>query len=262
MSTKYDPPSYVNLYPEVKSLRNSGFHQRETHDACRQGLRLKRNALRPVSDANYICSGLHRQTDAKEAGQHCGRGVWNGAVLTAVFMRSPFLWNIMPWSLLNIKRRFGVTYCFHPHGLRVSHTRKHHEAGSKHSLLASYLSYSSTLWMEAAFYSARLINFRRTSRRCIPEDSSFHLPRFPFLIFGASVCGFLSYRSFSLPHLSINHQSSIHSLYYISCFIFHFNTFFLCHSLAATSPSSAELRLMGIFFYTHWQQCWSTLLSH
>jgi hypothetical protein len=54
-------------------------------------------------------------------------------VLTAVVMKSTIFWDLLLCSPLSVNRRFGGTYCLHLQSLRVSQTRKQHEAGSKQS---------------------------------------------------------------------------------------------------------------------------------
>jgi hypothetical protein len=43
-------------------------------------------------------------------------------VLTAVFIKSAVLWDIMPYSMLRINRHYGGTCCLHLQVLRINHT--------------------------------------------------------------------------------------------------------------------------------------------
>jgi hypothetical protein len=78
------------------------------------------------------------------------------------------LFEITPCIPLKINRRFGETYCLH-----------RHEAGKQAALLAkcfmliSCLAYSSTMMMEATYYSDMSVHFQRTTRLYIPEDRTF-----------------------------------------------------------------------------------------
>jgi hypothetical protein len=53
-------------------------------------------------------------------------------LLTAVFMKSFIIWDIMPWSQLEADRRFG-DICFYLHGRIRSQEGNQHEWGSNHS---------------------------------------------------------------------------------------------------------------------------------
>jgi hypothetical protein len=50
--------------------------------------------------------------------------------------------------------------------------------------LVSYLFYSSTLKMEATCSSKSSVDFRRTTRRCIPEGRNFHITAVRIVNFG------------------------------------------------------------------------------
>jgi hypothetical protein len=78
---------------------------------------------------------------------------------------------------LKVNRRFGETYRLHLQGLKISRSRNQRK--SKLCLppaftLASCLPYFSTLKMEATCSSETSVNFQRTTRRYISEDSTLH----------------------------------------------------------------------------------------
>jgi hypothetical protein len=60
-------------------------------------------------------------------------GLVSFEVLTAVVMKSFIFWDITPFSPVEVKRRFGETYCLHLQCRRVSQTSGQPEAGSKQS---------------------------------------------------------------------------------------------------------------------------------
>jgi hypothetical protein len=84
-------------------------------------------------------------------------------------MTIPMFWDIMPCSLLKVNRHFGRTSHLHLQGRRICQARNQHKAGSKQSL-----AYSSTLKVEATWYSEISVDFQRTTRRYIPEDKTLH----------------------------------------------------------------------------------------
>jgi hypothetical protein len=104
-------------------------------------------------------------------------------------MKSCIFWDITPCSPFKVNRRFGGTYR-HRQGRRISHARNQRKsrwqaglcsAGAKNKpnkkpgctiTLVSCLAYSSTLKMEATCSSETSIDFRRTTRRYIPEDGT------------------------------------------------------------------------------------------
>jgi hypothetical protein len=95
-------------------------------------------------------------------------------VLTAVAVKSTLFWDVTPCSPLKVSRRFGVTHHFHLQGRRISRARNQRErwqAEPEHIFtVVSYSAYS-TVKMEAICSSETPVDFQRTIRRCIPEDS-------------------------------------------------------------------------------------------
>jgi hypothetical protein len=79
-------------------------------------------------------------------------------VFTAVVMKIIIFWDMTPCSPLSFNRRFGGT-----HRLR-------------HLLACWFLAelISSTLKMEAIYYSEMSVDTQRTTRRHIPEDDTLH----------------------------------------------------------------------------------------
>jgi hypothetical protein len=80
-------------------------------------------------------------------------------VLTAVVMENSIVWYITPYSPLKVNRRFRRTCWLQVR--RISQTRNQRKIKR---------GYSSTLMMEATFFSETSIEFKRTTRRYIPED--------------------------------------------------------------------------------------------
>jgi hypothetical protein len=96
-------------------------------------------------------------------------------VLIALVMKSTIFWDITLCSPLNLNQRFEGIYCLHLHGRRISRARNL-------SLLCLPLAftlvtcsiYSSTLKMEAIYFSETSVDIQRTTRRYIPEDGTLH----------------------------------------------------------------------------------------
>jgi hypothetical protein len=97
-------------------------------------------------------------------------------VLTAVVMKHSVISDITPCSLFEVNRHFGGTYHLRIHGVRISQIRYQHEAALLVTcfILVSYLTYSSTLKMEATCYSPTSIDFQQTTLRYIPEKKTSH----------------------------------------------------------------------------------------
>jgi hypothetical protein len=81
------------------------------------------------------------------------RSYFGFEVLTAVVMKTTLFWDITPCSSFKFNRRFGGTYRLHLQGRRISRARNQHEGDRKQSLMP--------------------VDFQRTTRRYIPEDSTF-----------------------------------------------------------------------------------------
>jgi hypothetical protein len=81
-------------------------------------------------------------------------------------MKNSVFWDITPCSPLEIKRRLGGTHRLHLQGRRINQARNRYEVGSKQS---------QTLKMEATCPSETPVDFQRTTRRYIPEESTHHL---------------------------------------------------------------------------------------
>jgi hypothetical protein len=84
-------------------------------------------------------------------------------VLTAVVLKSTIFWDITPCSPLKVNRRFGGIYCLNLHR-RIALLAS--------CFLVSCLAYSSTLEMEASCSSEMSVDFQRSTRRYISEDST------------------------------------------------------------------------------------------
>jgi hypothetical protein len=96
-------------------------------------------------------------------------------------MKSAIFWDITPYSSFKVNRRFGGPYRLHLQGRRISRARYQSESRWQASLclppaftLVSCSAYSPTLKMEAICSSEMSVNFQRTTRRYIPEDSTLH----------------------------------------------------------------------------------------
>jgi hypothetical protein len=101
-------------------------------------------------------------------------------VLTAVVMKSIIFWDIATCSLLKVNRRFGGTYPLHLQGRRKF--RAINKSGSRlQADLVSCSAYSSTLKIESICSSTTSVDFKRTTRRYIPEDSTLQNERSYFI---------------------------------------------------------------------------------
>jgi hypothetical protein len=85
-------------------------------------------------------------------------------------MKSTIFWDITPCSPLKVNRRFGGTYCLHLQGRRISRARR--LCLSPAYTLVSCAAYSTTLKMDAICSSETSVDFQRTTRCYIPEDST------------------------------------------------------------------------------------------
>jgi hypothetical protein len=85
-----------------------------------------------------------------------------GKFETRTNFKSSVFWDITPYSPLKVNRRFGGTYrlCLPPA-----------------FTLVSCSVYSSALKMEATCFSKISVDFQRTTRRYIPENSTLHSQR-------------------------------------------------------------------------------------
>jgi hypothetical protein len=81
-------------------------------------------------------------------------------------MENSVFWVITLCSSLKVNGRFRGTCHLHLQSRRLQH-----EAGSRQS---SSLAYSSTLKMKETCSSETSVDFKRTTRRCIPEDTTLH----------------------------------------------------------------------------------------
>jgi hypothetical protein len=87
-------------------------------------------------------------------------------VLTAVLMKSTIFWDITPCSPLKDNRHFeGTCRLYLQRALCLPHA----------FTLVSCLACSSTLKMKATRSSQTSVDFQRTTRRYIPEDSTLQL---------------------------------------------------------------------------------------
>jgi hypothetical protein len=90
-------------------------------------------------------------------------------------MKSSIFWDITPCSPLRVNEPFGGTCRLHLQNQRISQPRNQNK-----DLLAtwftvvSFLTYSSTLKMEATCSFEMPVDFQRTTRRYIPEDITLH----------------------------------------------------------------------------------------
>jgi hypothetical protein len=91
-------------------------------------------------------------------------------VLTAMFMKITVFWDITPHSPLNVSWSFGGTYRLHI-PVRVSRTKYYRDSIPPAFTLVSCSTYS-TLKMEGICSSETLVDFQRTMRPHIPEDST------------------------------------------------------------------------------------------
>jgi hypothetical protein len=92
-------------------------------------------------------------------------------------MKSTVFWDITPCSPLKANRRSGGTYTYllHLQGQGISRARNQREASRAclppASTLISCSAYSLTQKMEAICSTETSVDFHRTTRRFIPEDS-------------------------------------------------------------------------------------------
>jgi hypothetical protein len=92
-----------------------------------------------------------------------------------LFMKSTIFLNITQCSPLKVNRRFGGKYLLHLQGRRISRARTSVKAVIATCFYAgSCLAYSSTLKMVAICSSETSVDFQRSTRRYIPEDSTLH----------------------------------------------------------------------------------------
>jgi hypothetical protein len=80
--------------------------------------------------------------------------------------KSSVFWDITPCSPLSVNRRFGGSYRLHLQGRKISQARNRCQAGSKEN--------SGLLKTEATCFSEMSVDFKRTTRRYIPEDRNLH----------------------------------------------------------------------------------------
>jgi hypothetical protein len=95
-------------------------------------------------------------------------------VLTVVVVKSTIFWVIALCTPLKVNRRFGGTYRLHLQGGRISQARNH-LCFPPAFILVSCFAYFSTLKMEATCASETSVDFQRTTRRYIPEDSTLQV---------------------------------------------------------------------------------------
>jgi hypothetical protein len=82
--------------------------------------------------------------------------------------KSYIFWDITPCSPLNANQSSGGTCRPHLQGRRIS------QASRACFTLDSCLGYSSTLTMEATFFSETSVDVQRTTCHYIPEDKTLH----------------------------------------------------------------------------------------
>jgi hypothetical protein len=95
---------------------------------------------------------------------------------TEVCINGSIFWNIMPCSPLKFNWRSGRT-CLLLEGWRISQTRNEYDVSSEQIiafLSVCFISFSSTLKMEAACSSETSVNFQRTMHRYIPADRTLN----------------------------------------------------------------------------------------
>jgi hypothetical protein len=86
-------------------------------------------------------------------------------------MKNAIFWDITLCSPLKVNRHFGGTYCLCLQGPRIRRERNQLK-GRRQAELVFCLDYSSTLKMEATCSPEKSVDFQRTTRRYIPDDSS------------------------------------------------------------------------------------------
>jgi hypothetical protein len=91
-------------------------------------------------------------------------------VLTWVIMKNSTFWNITACSPLKVNRQFGGTFPFHLQGRRTRQAGNQSEAHSKQTS----------------------VDFRRTTRRYIPENRTPHISR--FTSHGRHIIGHYTYK--------------------------------------------------------------------
>jgi hypothetical protein len=91
--------------------------------------------------------------------------------------KSTLFWDITPCILLKVIRRFGGTYRLYLQGRTISRARNQRESRwqAERASRLRCSAYSSTLKMEAICSSETSIDFQRTARRYIPEDSTLRV---------------------------------------------------------------------------------------
>jgi hypothetical protein len=117
--------------------------------------------------------------------------------------RSSQLWNITPCSAVKVSIRSGETCRFHLQGRKIVHTINQHKSGSYISYLFyavlivcllcllfdsvwfASLAYSSTIKLDSTFSSETSVQFHRTARRYVTEETGLYYYRYYIL---ASCC--------------------------------------------------------------------------
>jgi hypothetical protein len=105
------------------------------------------------------------------------------SVFKWVSSKSTTIWDITPCSRLKANRHFGRTYRVFLQGRRIYRTRYQRESRWQEIwiclasvfTLVSCSAYSSTFKMEAVCSPETSIDFQRTTRLYIPEDSTLHI---------------------------------------------------------------------------------------
>jgi hypothetical protein len=90
--------------------------------------------------------------------------------------RTTFFWDITPCSPLKVNRCFGGTHSLYHHSRRISRASL-----LLAFMLVSCLAYSLTLKVETIRSSETSIDFQRTERRYIPDDSTLYNHRCEYL---------------------------------------------------------------------------------
>jgi hypothetical protein len=93
--------------------------------------------------------------------------MWELTLLENLHFKSTAFWDITPYSLFNVNRRFGGIYRLQIQG-RISRPRYQRE--NRWQSCSAY----STLMTEAICSFETSVEFQRTTWRYIPEDSTLH----------------------------------------------------------------------------------------
>jgi hypothetical protein len=143
---------------------------------------LKKKWMKSVIGSNILenpSDALHRRSHFRNISMNV-----RFEFLTAMIVNSSIFQDIMPCSLVEVKRHFRGTYCLLLQGQRVSQMRNQHEAGSNapliaYLMMASCLAYSSALNIEALCSSEMSLDFHQITQHYISEDRTLDLHELP-----------------------------------------------------------------------------------